>query len=362
MNKLVLSLLIIATLFATGCSEKFDTAAPYKDITVIYAFLDKKDTAHYIRIQKAFLDQEKNALAMSKEADSNFYSKLDVKVRKIRANDLSKVIAEYTLTRVDLNNEGYQKEPGVFFTSPNYAYKFKTDLDHNYLYRVVVTNLATGKADSSIAPIIDDVTAGVYKIDVIDEKTRNDKGMEFASTSPNQSFDMRITYVPPANFSYQGISSPAYVTFPIIRFNWVDSNILTHTKTRHSYDYELGSQVLVNNTISYNTKNLSIYSAIASGLGAAPANTVRLIDRCDIIAYATTYDYHRYQEATAAQGVGLTGNEIHPIYTNITGENALGLFTSRGMHEGKITITPTTVQALKTESLVSNVRIVGTAY
>jgi len=364
MNKLVFSLLIIATLFATGCSEKFDTAAPYKDITVIYAFLDKKDTAHYIRIQKAFLDQNKNALAMSKEPDSSFYTSLDVKVKKIRINDTSRVADVYSLNRVDLTNEGYPKESGVFFNSPNYAYKFKANLDGGYFYRVVVTNLKTGKADSAMAPIIDDVTPGTYIVDAIDDTFINRLKMDFASTSSNQSYDIRLAYTPPANFSYQGLNTPVFMAYTIIRFNWLDSNINTHEKTPHYYDFVLGNKTLANtsNSITYQTKNTALYSAVASGIGTAPANVRRLIDRCDVIAYVTTYDYYRYQQASFTQGVGLTGNEIHPIYTNIKGENTLGIYTSRGMHQGKITLTDNTVDSLKKNSVVANVRIIGTAY
>src|SRR5687768_1893340 len=111
-NLLFIMLAAIFLTQATGCSEDFEVAAPYKDITIVYGLLDVKDTAHYIRIQKAFLDESKSAIGMAKEADSSFYNQLDVKVLELNSGSLTKLIQ---LTRVDLADEGYPKDPGSFF-------------------------------------------------------------------------------------------------------------------------------------------------------------------------------------------------------------------------------------------------------
>ena len=84
MKKLVLSAIGLAVMLGLhSCSEDFEITAPYKDITVAYGILNITDTAHYIRIQKAFLDENKSAIDMAKVADSNFYAQLDVKVKEI---------------------------------------------------------------------------------------------------------------------------------------------------------------------------------------------------------------------------------------------------------------------------------------
>src|ERR1700733_715755 len=123
--------LFFALLFliaGTGCTTKFKIAAPYENITVIYGFLDMNDTAHYIRVQKAFLDNSKSALTMSQSPDSSFYANINVRINRIDVTD-SLLHDTIHLNRVDLNLEGYPKQPGVFFTAPNYAYKFKGLLD-----------------------------------------------------------------------------------------------------------------------------------------------------------------------------------------------------------------------------------------
>src|ERR1700722_992454 len=55
-----------------ACNNKLNIDAPYKDITVVYGLLDQNDSAHYIRINKAFLGIG-NALTMAQQYDSINY-------------------------------------------------------------------------------------------------------------------------------------------------------------------------------------------------------------------------------------------------------------------------------------------------
>ena len=363
MKKLIFPFIVMASLLlSVGCSTKFNVAAPYKNITVVYAFLDRADTAHYIRIQKAFLDQNKSAISMAQTPDSNFYSSISVRIERYAFSGTGAWYDTIHLNRVDLGLEGYPKQSGTFFNAPNYAYKFTNTLDPNYIYRIKITNLVTGAVDSSDAPVLDDVSSA-FKVDVIDDSNLNRAGMDFSSSFQSKIFEFVATYYPVSNFSFEGFSSPAYVSQAYIRFNWTDSNELTKAKTQHSYDFNAGFLLFNNNNqADYKVHNIDLYSAIASGMGVAPANTARLIDRCNISLYISTYDYYLYQQTTANQGTGLTGSEIEPISTNIKGNDALGLYTSRGMHTGKLTITRTTIDSLKTNPMTQPMNIVGTAY
>ena len=369
MNKSLFRFIIIVVLFSmAACSEKFNIAAPYKNITVIYAFLDKADTAHYIRVQKAFLDQNKSALTMAQNADSSFYKNINVRINRISLNDTTHVFDTIHLNRVNLNLEGYPKQSGVFFDSTNYAYKFTNSLDPNFLYRIIVTNLTTGQVDSSTSPIIDDITPAAYNVDVIDDQQLNLQGMEFSSTLPFSTFQINVSYTGPDNYYFQQEKCPAALADVIVRFNWVDSNIANGTETARYYDLDIGNQpftgISQNNGVSvaYNIKDLQLYNALATGMGTAPAFTVRLLDRVEIFGYVSTLDYYNYQQASLTQGLGITGNEIEPVYTNVKGPDALGLFTARGMHSGLITITPNTVDSLILSPILTNAHILGTVY
>ena len=361
MKKSVLLLVAIAGLFCLpSCSEKFDTAAPYKNITVVYGLLQRSDTAHYIRIQKAYLDNTKSALTMAKDPDSNFYANLEVRVARLNMNTLKQV--DYiTLNKVDLNNEGYTKQDGVFFNTPNYAYKFTNDLDPNYIYQLQVINKTTGRVDTGTAPIIDDKTRDYFYVELIDDTSATGRSIAFASTNPNSFVEIIGRYRAPDAYNYQGQSSPVALIQAFIRFHWVDSNISTGVKTPASFDMNLGYASSTRNFI-YDVKNVDIQSAIKLGMGPAPAYTVRLLDRCELMVYLGTSDFNTYISVQSLQGVGLTGSEIQPTYTNLKGTDVLGLYTSRGFRSGWVTITDETVAALGNNDALADVKIKGTIY
>ncbi len=364
MKKTLFSLLAMSSLFFTSCSEKFEIAAPYKDITVVYGYLDMADTAHYIRIQKAFLDENKSAVAMAQTADSSFFSDISVRIERYRAasvNGVHRYFDSIHLNRVDLAQEGYVKESGVFFTAPNYAYKFTDALDSQYIYRLKITHLSTGIVDSADAPIINNRTPS-FQVSVIDDPNVVLEGMSFFSVLPKRNFDITGIYVPLPGYDYAGRVNPVALAQATIRFNWDDSDILSKTRTSHYYDFDAGYQAFKGNTFEFSVENRDLYNALAQGMGAAPANTIRLINKCNITVHITTNDFADYRNSVQVQGNGLTGSEISPIYTNIKGNDVLGLYTSRAMHTGKITITDRTIDSLIASPLLTHTNLKGKAY
>ncbi len=361
MKKLFLPLFAMSLLFVASCSEEFDVAAPYRDITVVYGFLDMGDTAHYIRIQKAFLDQNQSAITMAKESDSSFYSNISVRVERHRISGNNAYVDSIHLERVDLNDEGYPKEPGAFFNSPNYAYKFTNALDPQFFYRLKITNLTTGKVDSADAPVIDN-SLSAFNVRPIDDTSVNLYGMRFYSTLPNRYYSIDMQFNPPANYSVNGYTSPASIAQAVIRFNWNDSNIVEKTSVPRSFDFNAGYLGFSSSNFEYKIDNLALYSAIRDGMGAAPDNVIRLMNRCQMFVYLSTPEFANYRQALLVQGNGITGNEIAPIYTNVKGENTLGLFTARAAHSGYITIDNQTMDSLMSSSLLASSKIKGTVY
>ncbi|NDC40771.1 MAG: hypothetical protein EBZ77_04340 [Chitinophagia bacterium] len=361
MRKTILLFVAFLSLFCLpSCSEKFDIAAPYKDITVVYGLLQRTDTAHYIRIQKAYLDNTKSALTMAKEPDSNFYNNLEVRMARLNMTT-GKQVDYVVLNKVDLNTEGYTKPEGIFFNTPNYAYKFTNDLDPRYIYQLQVINKATGRVDTGNAPVIDDKTKDYFYVDMIDDSSSLSNFIDFASTNPNSYATITGRYKTPTDFNFHGYNTPVGLVQAFIRFHWVDSNISTNAKTYHSFDMDLG-YAGNNSRFTYNVRNIALQSALKLGMGIAPDNTVRLLDRPELLVYLGTHDFNTYISVQALQGVGLTGSEIQPSYTNLVGKDVLGLFTSRGFRKGDITITDRTIAALITNSTLADVKIKGTVY
>ena len=362
MKKIIFPILSIIALFAVpGCSEKFNIAAGYKDITVVYGYLDMLDTAHYIRIQKAFLSQDKSALVMAQTPDSSFYAHLDVKIKRYSISNGTRAHDTIQLNRVDLGLEGYPKQPGSFFTAPNYAYKFTQTLDPDYIYRLVITNLTTGKVDSAESPVINDADPAKFIVDAFDPTLP--VLLDFHATVGNRYFDLSGTIKPPFNFSFHGDADPAVIAQTVLRFNWDDSNTITHELTPHYYDYNAGFVNLgPSGGMDFRLYNNALYSAVATALltqNPPPANTARLLTRCDLFVYASTRDFLNYQQRSLTQGTGLTGSEIEPIYSNVSGENSIGLFTARGVRSAKITITNQTIDSLMISPILQGAKLKG---
>lgn len=359
-------LLCIATLsfVFTSCSEKFNIAAPYKNITVVYGILDKADTAHYIRIEKAFLDNNKSFLTMAQVPDSSYYANLHVVIKRISMS-YGNVVDSILPVKVDLANEGYIKSPGAFFTAPNYAYKFKDVLNPEYIYRIFVTNGSSGETDSSDAPIIEDQDTTAFSVNMFETFT-NLLGLGITSSNENLHTDFIGQYNPPADFNFEGSLSPVYVMQMYIRFNWLDSNTVTGVKTVRYSDYNVDQQLIAsssNQSFDFKLTNLAFYNAVSAGLGTpGDSVTVRLMGKLGLTFYAATNDYYQYMQASALQGVGLTATDVEPTYTNMKGANVLGLYTSRGSRTGQIALTQQTIDSLMASPITANAKIVGTAY
>ena len=118
--KYIFSLALASLLFAT-CTTDFQLEAEWADTPIVYGFISLQDTAHYIRVEKAFLEPGGNANDVAQIADSLYYENATVEIRNLETGDT------YMLNRVDGNLEGYQREEGVFASAPNYLYKIKAD-------------------------------------------------------------------------------------------------------------------------------------------------------------------------------------------------------------------------------------------
>lgn len=117
-DRLLASCLLSSLLFA-GCTTEVDLEGSWKDIPVVYAFLSRQDTAHYLRVEKAFLPVDGDAREIAQLSDSLYYDDAVVQIEKLETGEL------FTLERVDGNEEGYPREDGPFATAPNYLYKIR---------------------------------------------------------------------------------------------------------------------------------------------------------------------------------------------------------------------------------------------
>jgi len=170
--KFTLSLLLFSLLIAS-CDNALDIIEARKDIPVVYGFISLSDTAQYIRLEKAFVDETTSALVIAQDPDSLYYD--DATVELVRTSNG----ASFALEMVDGKLEGYSREEGAFAQSPNYLYKIRTadialEGDEEYTLRIG----REGKAESIEASTVllgqsrirrpDPVTANILDFDYTD--------------------------------------------------------------------------------------------------------------------------------------------------------------------------------------------------
>jgi hypothetical protein len=314
------------------------------------------DTAHYIRIQKAFLDQEKNALTMAREADSNYYK--DLTVTLIESNNTGAILNTLALQRVNLIDEGYNKDAnGDFFTSPNYAYKvIKPNVTYvpsaYYQYRAIIKNNQTGRVDSS------------RLFTFVNADSSNNPASFYIPQFISTSYSLAFAKTSLPSYVYElGGRCPmnAKMVEGHILFRYVDSNIVTGAQTDRVIDYLFANDVQDGNgQFQLKVQNASIYSFLRDEMGNAPENIVRLMDSCDVKIFAGSEELYTYQQVTLAQAGGLTGDQIKPHYTNMTGKDVMGIIASRATRTySRTPIDQITLDSMIKHPLLTPVKIKG---
>jgi hypothetical protein len=353
MKKIIIPLSLYAVFGLSSCSEDFEVSAPHKDYTVVYGILNASDTAHYIRIQKAFLDENKSAIDLAKLPDSSYYSNLNVTIQPFDANNTPQG-NPITLTKVDMTAEGYPKNAPAneqgFFTTPSYAYKFKAQLNSSYKYKITINNPASGAthtADVSIVnndPDPNQSNSGFY----VSSFNKDTVQLAFERTLP--AAKLSISGNVPRNGAYfEGF----------LRFQYLEKNATTGAETRKSVDYMLSNVENKGANFILSTPNTSIYNFLRDEIGIAPNNIQRYMGFVEIHLFAGNQELALYKQLNNTQG-GLTGDQIKPIYTNIKGPDAIGVIASKAErvhYQGFIS--SNTLDSLQRNPITEPLRILG---
>lgn len=318
MKNFVLAAIIIASVFV-GCKNDLDVTADYKEITVVYGLLNQRDTAHYIKINKAYLG-EGNAFLMAEVSDSVNYkaADLDVKLEEYNANG----VLTNTFPLYRTVNE-IAKDTGLFANDANILYKLKHHLDSTRNYKLIINNNKTGNTITSQTNLI--------------------KGLTIQSPSLNST----INLIPVNNFPFTvKFKSEKYaqVYSLSIRFNYNDdaSGVITN----HFVDWKFPN--VKSNTANGGEDVLipldgeGLYRLIADQVPPAPAGTVRHSGKLEFTFYAGGEQLSIYLDVN---GVSNTLQQEKPEYTNIN--NGLGIFSSRyNTTRGNITLSPQSLDSL----------------
>lgn len=312
MKKLLI--LAIMGLFVAACSNDFEVTAPWKEIPVVYAILSPQDTAHYIRIEKAFIDPDRSALEIAQIADSLYYPENAITVFLERVDNHERL----QLHRVDGNLEGYPRESGVFATQPNWLYKVKPSpalaLVPGKSYKLVIQR-ADGKPDitaETVLPTNFNLTKPNFSASV--------PVIAFTSTTPGTP----IQWTTDANAYFFNLS---------IVVRYAERNLNGTLASTHELLWEVASNLERGESAGSNLFNVSteipkasFFNFLAKHMQKPAPGLYREFLKFDIIVDGGGKEIKDYIDTYKANS-NITGAETFPNYTNIS--EGYGIFTAK---------------------------------
>lgn len=299
MNYRRLFFLFLTTLFLASCETDFELNAEWKDITVVYGLLNQNDTAHYVRVQRAFLG-EGNTMQMALEPDSNLYNGiLNVVIEEWNGNNLRRTISLDTITIKD-------KEPGIFFYPEQPLFYTTEEIFPENRYKLRITNPETGKEISAETELIDN----------------------FSITRPaaNTQLNFQVLGANTRTFAWKPAKNAGRYQL-ILRFNYLDVDINTNDTIKRHVDWT--SQIIKSTgltgigDIELNFVNEAFFSMVQNRVPAND-NLLRYPVNIEIIVHVAATELSTYIDTNEPSSSIV---QERPEYTNI--ENGLGIFSAR---------------------------------
>ena len=130
MKKIIFLFFTILLSLFFSCSTDFDVNAEWKDITVVYCLLNQNDSAHYVKVNKAFLG-EQDAYIMAQISDSFNYENINVSLEQWNNDNRIKIIPLEKTTEI-------VKQPGIFATDNNIIYKTTGSIFADSEYKLII--------------------------------------------------------------------------------------------------------------------------------------------------------------------------------------------------------------------------------
>lgn len=316
--------LVVLSLVLNACSNELDLTTTWKDIPIVYGIVSRQDTAHYLRIEKAFLDPQVNAFVLAKNPDSLYYDNALVQIVRPSRNET------ITLQKVDASLEGYGRDEGVFATAPNYLYKMVlprgAELESGEKLNLVVTRGDDSSPAQATTTVLADFT--------------------FISGQPGDVInwseyerDIRISWRP------EGEAAVYDVKFYILieeSSNGINGPFLPKTlewQVATNFIRPSGNEQRVGITV----EGIAFYNFLKSSLEAS-SSTIRRFKSLDVEVIAGGSELLEYINIRQAN-TGITSSQEIPTYSNI--EGGLGLFSSKNrILKTGLAITPASKDSL----------------
>lgn len=331
-----------------SCSNEIDLVDTKKEIPVVYGFLSRQDTAHYIRIERAFGDDKISPETLAKNIDSLYYR--DILVQLVRKKDNS----VYNLTRVDGNKEGYKRNSGIFLNDPNYLYKINANkiiLAPNETYTLLVK-----KSDGSILTTAETVI--VPDMMLIDGRTlpglpprlNVHAGIKIFWNTNGRAREILNAKLYDVKMLIEVIEKTGAEEKKVNLVWNMANNYVPNPKSNQQIEPD-------NNTIIYQEKDgQAFYRFLAQNLDPN-IKPIRVMNSIKFRIDAGGQEIFNYVDIGNIN-LGITGTEIQPVYTNI--KNGYGVFSSRNYFvTNKVILSGNSLDSLKNGRFTKNLGFIN---
>lgn len=325
MKKLIVvffsALVFFSILFS--CKTDFDVASDWKEILIVYGLLEPNDTIHYVRIQKAFLDEETGALDIAPISDSIYtQDSLVVTIRDVESD------ITYNLQKIQSPSSGIIKDPGIFGSTPNVLFTFTAALVPSNTYELMVTNVRTKLVVTAKTKILG--TDFVFRKPGLLTKYNNStdfRELRYDYIQPEATFSIDFKPVDNA-FVYQLDATLHMDNYERVGTAWnvtgketVDWNIFKN-------EFRSDFSTAIGNFISNDYLRISFFDNLNVKLTGVPPSTGthRKMEHISFEMTAAGEELQKYIDINS-DNFDITEGFSKPVYTNI--ENGLGIFSSR---------------------------------
>lgn len=293
--------LALTLLCCFSCTTDFDLEGDFEDLPVVYAFINRQDTAHYVRVERSFLSGGADATQLAQDPERIYFPNARVELEKVGTSQ------KFVLTRVDGNNEGYPREEGPFAKAPNYLYKIKASqlgLKGGETLRVIVTSgedATPASAETTVLTDLQSLDRPASPVTMVDYA----RTITFAWNAPTTArlFDLRLRIhyresTTGSNFDNKTLE------WPVIKdLERADEDVrVAHTITGEQF-----------------------YRFLAANIDGS-VNRRRIFDGFDVLVTAGGKEMADFVRISRAN-LGITSSQVTTKYSNVTG--GVGVFSSR---------------------------------
>ena len=304
MKKLLLLSFGTLALAISSCKNDLDVTDDYRETMVVYGLLNPTDTAQYIKINKAFLGRE-SAYNMAAVYDSSNYAPgvIDAVLQQWKNGNL---MATFQLTPDSV----IPKDAGVFSNPKQVLYKTTAPiLQDGSDYVLKIINGESGKTVTASTPIIQPISVQVplpsSNINLVGQTTFKAK---WTTAVNGRLYNLVVRFKYQERFVYDTLQvADKYVDIGFVN---VRANTLS------------GGDQLVQDLLKDN-----FFRTIKNSPGMDTSLLKeRFFKSLEFRFSAAAEDFATYMDV--ASTTGSTFGD-HPFFSNIVGDNTVGLFSSR---------------------------------